>query len=429
MAAQKFIAGLAAIVAVGLYGCSSMEDPLESSKTQATLAMSFTDDNKRSAEEAVALAQAFFAKTQSRSSQYEWTPECLTTGDYSKMSRGEDSSYDTLAYIVNRGDGDGFMVISSDKRLPDVLAFSEVGKFEISQDPDNIVNALFVNNLDKYKQYKIPKSVDGYDFSTADGLFDKMIQLCPQKAWQWDQGDSIYAHRVWIEHPECPVGCVGLATGLVITYCSTGPITINNRKYHPHKFREGMIYGKDERPGSQYPGPIFPNVNPYGIPVEEEEPDFSDYEAMYKPIAMYRIAEFLSDIGKDLGLRYTKDATYGDHYKAKSYLQNKGFETSALKPFDLNEMITCLENEDILYAYAYTYKFDDFAGAHVWVIDGCCFDYSSDDSGDKENIFLHCNWGENVHMIGFYRGDVLRINFNGYYNYRSPSYFSVKKKQ
>lgn len=430
MVARKLIAGMAFASVVGLCSCTSSEELLFSPEIHEASILSSVDENSRSAEEAIDLAYTFFSKNQSRSfSSCDWSYDCLTSETSEQMSRGAVSS-DTLAYVVNRGDCDGFIIVSADRRLPDVLAFSEVGKFEIPQDSNNIVNALFVNNLDKYKQYKIKESVDGYDFSPSDGLFDKMIQLCYQKEWHWDQNDATYAHIVREEYPGCPVGCVGVATGLVITYCSTSPITINGRKYYPHKFRNGMIYGKDERPGIQYPDPIFPGGKPLWLPVEEEDPDFSDYEAMYKPIALHRIAEFLFDLGKDLRLTYDTEGTSGKTLNAIDYLIKQGFEISRYEPFDLNKMTDYLESGQIIYADAKTYIYDEQQKfGHAWVIDGCCFDYNTDGSGDKENIFLHCNWGESVHMAGFYRGDVLRIDYTGYYNYRDLRYFAVQVKQ
>ncbi|MDE5972760.1 MAG: C10 family peptidase [Muribaculaceae bacterium] len=438
MSLPKIITALAFFAAIGIYGCTSSEVPWMESEADASVSQQskLLDGNSRTAEEAVEIARGFFSNAQSRSvSECQLSVEYLTSeGIHRQNSRSEYNPDEMLAYVINRDDG-GFMLVSSDKRMPEILAFSETGKFEKPEDSENVVNAMFINNLDAYKQYLIEGS-DGYNFKQSDNLFDKMVELCPESAWHWNQHISPYADAVWKEHPESPVGCVGLATGIILTYCRD-EVKINNRTYYAYAARWGMINGFQNKPPTP-PIVIRPlNDVPITTPVDTFIPASPQHFAYaYQADALEHISKMLSDVGVALGLNYRVGRTGGSSEKANLFLRNVGCNVlhSTMQSFDINDMARQIVAGNIIYADGNTYKIDDFDGGHAWVIDGCCFNYqravqlnSNVEISQRsiQDVFLHCNWGENTHLIGYYRGDVFYITHN-YYNYRQMRYFAVK---
>lgn len=123
-----------------LCSCSDiMEEPVVSS---VEMKISQELDYKVTPDEAMEIANGFFKQKLSRSA--------VLNTDYATITpKSRAESADTLAYIVTPSDGEGFVLVSTDKRMPPVLAFSETGTFSYTESPDDPVYAGFIYNLQK----------------------------------------------------------------------------------------------------------------------------------------------------------------------------------------------------------------------------------------------------------------------------------------
>lgn len=64
---------------------------------------------------------------------------------------------------------------------------------------------------------------------------------------------------------------------------------------------------------------------------------------------------------------------------------------------------------------------------HIWILDGCCFDYTSDSKDlsydNLANVFVRCNWGEHTHRNGYFLGNIFIFSDK---EYKDMYYFVVK---
>ncbi len=389
------------------------------------------EDFRRSEVEAVEIASNMLYSNLSRAASMPLKIE-YGISNTSILSRSESAKNDTILYIVTPEDNEGFVLVSVDKRMPEVLAFSKSGSFNLSEDPNYVFRASFYDNLDKYKDYRINNNWgNGYSFTKYDGLFDEMIELCPSSKWHWSQYTSPYVDSVRIDHPYAPVGCVGLATGIVMAYCRD-TVTVSGQKFLMMSIRYGMIHGT--------PMVTFNRDVPF-VPMDSLIISGPQYRMYSREEAHRWIAKLLALIGKEdnLSLVYNdvKNNSYtsGYNYKAYNFLKNLGYDVVSPKwnmPFNEALMIEHLLNDEILFMDSRTYNnLDNSAiwskqhSGHAWVIDGCCFDYNPEDaSNSRKNVFFHCNWGGDGNN-GYYYGGVFWIA--EHWKYMTHNYFAVRR--
>lgn len=59
----------------------------------------------------------------------------LSTGSLEVFQILDQKTGKSLAFIINRGNDEGFMIVSATKTVSPVLAFSDTGKFDVDADP------------------------------------------------------------------------------------------------------------------------------------------------------------------------------------------------------------------------------------------------------------------------------------------------------
>ena len=401
MKSRTFLSLLA--VTCTLCSCSDiMEEPVVSS---VEMKISQELDYKVTPDEAMEIANGFFKQKLSRSA--------VLNTDYATITpKSRAESADTLAYIVTPSDGEGFVLVSTDKRMPPVLAFSETGTFENS---DNPVYSYIIDGLDKYKPYEMDMTSNGYYFKSEYNLFDRMVELCPEDYWQWDQKVLPYTKYVDKEHPGCPVGCVGLATTMAMLY-SRDTVTVRGEFFNLYAIRNGL------------PHPDRRVLNPLAFDIEPEH--FISIPLYDQAQAMDRIAKLLYLVGKDLNLRYEVGKTSGSSGRVAPYLRRLGYKLvhNNLQSFNVVDIVNNILNENIIYFSASLLNQTQIGG-HAWNIDGCCFDYIDGPTSEIlettiKNIFIRCNWGEGNAYNGYYNGDVFWYNWH---KYGEAEYLAVEK--
>lgn len=244
-----------------------------------------------------------------------------------------------------------------------------------------------------------------------------MIELCPGEHWQWDQFSPIYTKYIHEEHPVSPVGCVALSTGMVMLYCKDG-ITIHNEKFDFENIRKTYYVHTtyqaelDTTPKGPIIEPIYNSTNSSNLGDR-----FPNDKFIYSLETNDRIAKLLYYIGKDLNLKYD-ELTYGYASDVIPYLKSLDYNvTTTFLKYDIVDIARHIRQKNIVYIYG---------SGHAWIIDGCCFNYISENKDDIEDIFIRCNWGSDPKYNGYYCGDVFMMywcDFNPY------EYFVIGKSR
>lgn len=116
-------------------------------------------------------------------------------------------------YIFNVEDKDGFVIVSGDDRLPDILAFSDKGNVDMKTLPCNMEWLLtcYENMID---------SLDVYPIMQTRVLRHaaKRPSIEPLITTTWGQGAPYNKYCPEINGEKCPTGCVATAMAQIINY-------------------------------------------------------------------------------------------------------------------------------------------------------------------------------------------------------------------
>lgn len=294
---------------------------------------------------------------------------------------------DTLAYILNRNENNGFVIVSTDDRVFPVLAFSDNGHFSYEENDNDVVYVSFISRLDEYMS-----AISEND--TAVTVPDDCLSSCriqyPQIGRDWSQ-ESPFDKYVIMEHPGCPAGCVAVATGLIMAHQK------DSFTYHDTDFNFAAMRGAMDGSSGEYS--------------YDEAVDY--------------IAKLLYLLGKDLNIRYSTGGSSAYSTDAVTLLNDLGFNVNSptLINFDANKMIDAVMQDAILYVDGRLMS--NISNGHAWVIDGGSFCWTDLEKTNKDPIFFHCNWGWGGNFNGYYSGSVLSVNDSEYGNMR---YVSVRRK-
>lgn len=393
-----------ACMALTLSGCGVQDEVrMELGKEQLK-----TDQRNRISEnQATQLAEQFrnaSFKTRSKAFSHVST-EYVTTEKSTRSS----NSVDTVAYVFNYPEDGGFIIVSSDRRVYPILAFSESGNFTFENET---AKECFIDNLDAY----INNSESEKLYDLGDGGMDACNFVNPIVATSIHQG-SPWSDYVEIEHPGCPVGCVAVAVANVMSYSKERLVYHNSNFYLKTivtKIEEGLKRNK--------------NNGISGVECESNEMVFDtiphnlyDYPA-FPPTtfsqAIDHMAKLLYYIGLDVNMNYTPTGSGAYSYDAYNLVKSLNFEVSSFYwNFNGVNVANYLIEDYICYVSG---------SGHAWVIDGCNYCVSMEDSSQIIDIYFHCDWGWGGSCNGYFSGNVFETEKGG--KYRPSDYFAVKRE-
>jgi hypothetical protein len=334
----------------------------------------------RTKQDAISIAQCYFDEELQKAESRASKPLSV---DYVLSSASRVSLTDTLAYVIQRGEDDGFAVVAYPTYAPDLLAFSSTGHFDYEESEDDPVYAEFISKLPRY--YEII-TLDTLQMADRSGLMLSSLFVV-QDDGKWSQ-NSPFNYYVDQEHPGYPAGCVAVATGLIMHYCRD-TLTYHGEFFDFDKIRRGMLV----------------------------DTSYVETETTYSRVhAVDRVAKLLYFIGIDVRMRY-KDG------KSGSTMESAGNLLMKLK-YKIKGSYGCYEYFQASIALAIKsgglviISGRETTNSHCWIIDGYRYSYPGDAPMPEErqymqNIYLHCNWGWGGYHNGYYRGDVFAINVSG----------------
>ncbi len=161
-------------------------------------------------DEAISVASDFM------SSSELWTVGSANSALRLMNAPGMESAKGSIPYYVfNRGEDEGFVIISGDDRVPKILGYSDKGSFDAENLPPQLKNMMEVwanqmASLPKIGQHiSWQKNTSSYT-RTEDGILLETAN--------WGQDFPYNGQTPIIEGANCPTGCVATAMAIVMKY-------------------------------------------------------------------------------------------------------------------------------------------------------------------------------------------------------------------
>ncbi len=318
-------------------------------------------------------------------------------------TRSSENCRDTLAYICNFPNDEGFVIVSADNRVYPVLAFSKESNFSYE---NKIAKENFIDNIDAYISNANANATTSYSFD-ADS-FDSCYAVNPIIKTSIGQGAPWNKYVEIDNHPGDAAGCVAVATALVMSH------TCHKLKYHGVEYPMRSIVEaiqKGQASSSQNSNNSSPQKIVGGY--THDLPTYS-YEQ-----AVDSMAKILYWIGKDVGMVYGSQSSANskrafDLCKSLNFSIPSGYAT-----YNLTEIVDYLDNNYIVYMRGNNLS---SGGGHAWVADGCYFCVDQSNNDKKYNAYIHCDWGWEGSGNGFFTGEVFNLPSR---SYAPKNYFAV----
>ncbi|MDE5652064.1 MAG: C10 family peptidase [Muribaculaceae bacterium] len=389
---RAYISMLLLATVVILSGCSGETDDLSIPNSNAIVSKANVG-NHISMDDAVVIANKVLKNDVTRSGLLNFPSfEYVVSGSSTRSA----SAADTLAYVLNYPDNSGFVIVATDRRVYPVLAFADEGNFSFENDN---AKANFIDNIEAYLDNAVSDKIYDVTDTDFDGCYmvNPIVQISLNQRSPWDK-------YVIQEHPDCPVGCVAVATALVMSHSK---YQIN---YHNSTFQLKSIIDAISE-GSNNTNKNAPKRIVGGIP-----PTYT-YEQ-----AVDSMAKLLYWIGLDVNMKYSPQGSAAFSRDAYELCKSLNFSiSSGYEKFDIKEIAQYLKDGHIIYLRGHDIN---GYGGHAWVSDGCYFCVDIYDSTQIISPYIHCDWGWGGSCNGYYSGDVFEAST---YNFKPANYFAIKR--
>ncbi len=315
------------------------------------------------------------------------------------LTRSNINNNDTLAYILNSINNDGFFIISADDRVFPILAYSDEGNLSYEENENDIVYANFISYLDEYMSEISDSDTSVY---VPEDILDGAL-IAPKLSTTWSQG-APFNQYVIEDYPGCPVGCVAVATGQIMTCCK--PQLLN---YH------GLTWYLKSIDKAFKAGPDSVDYTPY-----------NNYPIYTYTTAVDKAALLLYNIGIDVDMDYSPNGSVANSNDAYQLLDNLNFtiQENGLTPYNPYAIVQSFRANNIIYMRG---QDPEMSIGHAWVADGCLYVMKEYTDGTEELVaaLIHCNWGWGGENDGYFSGSVFEVAGK---NYSGMTYFSVRKE-
>lgn len=397
-------------LSIALFSCNDAISPPELNQSEVT-----TNTIETPFEEIISIADSVLGLSRSSESDYSIS---FITNNLVANSRSAGEA-DTVGYILNRADNNGFVLVGNATNSKPVLAYSESGNFSYTESDDDIVYANFVS--------KIPDFID--DSDNGDIVFQPdttVYKIALEDPWENEtsiypklhvnlgQG-SPFDKYIIQENPGSPVGCVAVATAAIMSHTKrylTG--------YHGENFN------------------LLNIISAYSPWTTGTLTSIKLSSSFTKDEANDQFAKLLKYIGEDEYMTYSPGVSVTNPIHAFNLFKQLGFDVyeTNLTNYNITGIAWSLMDGYLVFTSGGD---ANSSGTHAWVIDGCTWKnvefkignsvISSDsrDGGKRliTDIYLHCNWGDDGKDNGYFNGDVFT---HSNYKLQNMKYFSVKRE-
>ena len=318
-----------------------------------------------------------------------------------------------VVHVFNFEGESGFAIMSGDKRITPLLAYTFKGSLEAGDSIDNPGLAIYMSKLNNYISGLTLDTLGSGQVIDPGGLIygdvdvtEMVSGYCPVK---WDQ---FYPYNYL-----CPVDS---ASGRkCLTGCTATAVAQLMACYRYPESYNGYIFDWDSmiEASNTYEPPVAPPV--YGDP--EDPIDIGDNDSTKPPIfagsvmyepepdsAMLQVARLMQQLGlpENLNSFYTPYATYTSSSAVGTTLKNFGFSESEV--IDFIELLNELRSGYYCIVHAEGYEGDDLVSSHCWLLHGLMtVKYYN---VFNETYYFLCNFGWGGLADGYYLAEVFNMD-------------------
>ena len=331
---------------------------------------------------------------------------------------------DTLFYLVNFSDNQGYALVAADERNTDVYMMSDEGSLDLSElDPASPL-AYFMEQAEEYALYEldafdripidsmdrpvnkddtisilIPEYHDGEWFHVYRD--ERTIDYGTQLTTRWHQ-DEPYRNLCFtdIDNSAAPAGCVAVAVGQIMAY-HRYPFGYNN---HIYNWSE-MLATPDVANGSN--------------------------------AAKESVAYLIRDIGDLVNMDYRYYGSYANPENAVTALRLLGYDTGDLIDYSYDMAVASLSEEQPIFAGGWPAATNP--EGHAWVIDAAQTVIDDEYFFEVGSLLLryvlhhggnyvHCNWGYQTPVPSWTLSDVFTCG-NIHYSYNNKMIGYIRTEQ
>ena len=291
---------------------------------------------------------------------------------------------DTLMYVVNFSNDNGFVLVAADKRTEPIFAIIDEGNFnfELLSEEDNDMFLTFLNFSGNISQTRATSN--GWTINT---------KYAPILKTKWSQGGENNPNSYGKYCPNKTTGCTVIATAQILSHFQT--ISHVNWSYNG-------VGASSDLHWSQI---ISDCENNNGV-----------LSSTYTPQSLNEVAHLCRYLGIAFGAKYNSDGStsVGEDKPIDWFNKWGGLKASKLKEYNESQIITSIKNGNPVYGrgnsgrkkfLGITVK---YKGGHAWVYDG----YISATKNGKQQNLIHCNWGwgSSKFYNGYYLSKVFDTN-------------------
>ncbi len=300
---------------------------------------------------------------------------------------------DTLIYVVNFSNNNGFVLVAADKRTEPIFAIIEEGNFSFEQleKEENDMFLTFLDHAISTELEDIKNFKDNLQTRATSKGWTILTQYSPILKTQWSQGGKSNPNSYGKYCPNKTTGCTVTATAQILSHFKT-PTRVS--------WSHNGFGGSSDLYWTQ----ILSDCEKYnGVLSPERTPQSLD-----------QVAHLCRYLGNSFGADYNSDGSTGVKENKPIDWFNKwsGLKATKLKEYNESQIISAIKNGNPVYArgnsgrkkfLGITIK---YTGGHAWVYDG----YILATKNGKQQNLIHCNWGWGTGRNGYYLSKVFDTN-------------------
>lgn len=281
-------------------------------------------------------------------------------------------------YVFNGASGQGYVVVAADDQADEILGYSDNGKFDPDNMPENMRAWLgsYVDQISYLKQHQLQKHSAAKNIS-----YNKEVKPLLGNI-QWNQ-DSPYNDLcpVYTMGTQCATGCVATAMAQVMYYNRWPEQGIGSHTYSP-----SIMYGKTLSAD-------FANTR------YQWDKMLPQYDATSSEEACQAVAQLMLHCGISVDMEYSSSSGAGSlpvpqalvkyfgYDRGIAFRTRQNYSTTEWQSIIINE----LDNKRPMIALGRA-----SSGGHCFVFDGY-----------DRNGFVHVNWGWGGMSNGYFRTSAL----------------------
>lgn len=329
---------------------------------------------------------------------------------YAPDINGLRSSQQKSFYVFNRGLNEGFVIVSGDDQLPEILGYSDRGNFDISQSPVQLTEMLKAYEVATQYYITHNKSEWSYNFTSLrqdNGVMEKVEPLLGDIEWNQDYPWN-YMCPKGVQMPNLPVGCVATAIAQIM------------KQHNWPDHGEGTYYHKELLSGREH------NID-FNTPYDWENMP-GHFEDKTKATDQQRnaVAKLCYHVGVAVDMMYSEEASgtfIGNVVRAlrENFRYDKGVRCLDRFAYETPEWELLIKKE-LSEGRSVLYGGRGIGGGHAFVCDGY----------DQNGLF-HINWGWGGTSNGYFRLNLLNPSAlgigggaGGGFNYEQEMIINIK---